>query len=563
MSRLAWAFVRYRWWSIRGRLRTQRRHDILGKASRWLDPILRVLFFLAMAPLGFLLAIAAFAVGWGLASNGVPIDRIGEPARVILFGLALFVVLGPILTSGRDGDGDYERLLLLPIPRTALHRLHFLATLADPWHLISLVLFASFPIGVALGGLGPWGFGELLVKTAAVSTAGGLLILANAAMGFWIFLLIQQVLRNRRRAEAAILGGFVLFIGLAYAPAFFVEAELPEGLGQAFFSINLPGELYVRVLDGVFSGQTVHTAWALGALAITGGAFLYLSQRAHRRLLLQSGQSGSRRSDFVDGVRHEIRIPGLSRATLAVARVQWHTLWRTVPGKLAILPAPIMVLIIGYVFKGFPPEWQPQVDLGAEFVMLAVGASFVQLNLQQFLFNNFAIDGAGASLQNLLPLHGRDLLLGKAMTWGFLVAGTVILSTPIALLIARPSWVGALWSPILVMLAAASSAAISIPTGLLFSALLPRYVDLSRAMHVNQPHTLSVLVSLVVLPFSFGTPVMIVAVGVLQFESIAAVVIGSLVWFVLSLFLGRGLGMLALDTWERRREAILLATQDR
>ena len=259
----------------------------------------------------------------------------------------------------------------------------------------------------------------------------------------------------------------------------------------------------------------------------------------------------------------EPRLWGLSPAASAVAWIQIKTIWRTVPGKMAMVQAPFMVLLGGFMLPKVAAFLRPEAGLDLSIVLLAIGVTFALMSVQQFSFNSFAVDGAGATMQSLLPIPTRDLLWGKGAAWVSVVVGSLFLAIPLAWILAWPGLVGALRGPVLMLPATLSGVAILVPSGLFASAILPKQVNLGKAIQGNQPHTLSVFIAVLMILPSWGIPMAILAVATLWLDSVAWALTGLLVWLGFSLAVGWALLFLAESALNGRREAILLETQGR
>jgi hypothetical protein len=559
------AFLRYRWWSRRGRFRSVRRGDLLARVVLWLDPLARVLRLLLLVPAALVLALFAAGLGWALASGKIPLDAdFLSLARLALFAVAAASALLPLVMGGSQGEGDIERFLLLPIPRTWLHRLSLLVTLAEPWHLMTLIMVLFLPMGML--GYGMWGaapsVAEIVMATGLVLVAGLALTLTHAAFGLWIFTLVQRLLRDRRRAQGRVTAGLLVGIAGGYSLLLFLgEDHIPDGVTASLLRLNAPGELFVLALKGALSGRVLQGVTALAVLGVCCGGMLLLSERAYGRLLWMGSRDGDGRSAPLPGRFQEWSLPGVDRQLQAVAWVQLRTVWRTVPGKMAILPAPFLLILLGSALPRLLPHLNEAIPM--ELLFLGFAGTLALLGLQQFVLNTFAIDGPGLSLLSLLPLRSRHLLLGKGLAWGALLAGSLAVSTPLALALGQPGWRGALTSPLLGFLAMTCCGALWIPVGLLCSAVFPKEVALHRVTQANQPHALSLLIGTAALLPSWLIPMAIIAAALRTGGNLALAVGALLLWLGLCLVAGYWLCRLAQTAWDRRREGILLESQGR
>jgi hypothetical protein len=183
---------------------------------------------------------------------------------------------------------------------------------------------------------------------------------------------------------------------------------------------------------------------------------------------------------------------------------------------------------------------------------LATFGSFVALlSVLPVAMNQFAVDGAGLTLQLLSPLTTRELLMGKAI-------GNGLISVPPALVCVALAWAmfrggsAALW--ISLPLALIAIAIIVSPLAAIFSAVFPRLVDLNSIGQRSNAHGLSGLLGLLAF-VAAGIPCLaltLVATRLIGNPALAPVFL--LAWGAVAVGLARLLFIPAEKIFEKRRE---------
>jgi uncharacterized membrane protein len=322
----------------------------------------------------------------------------------------------------------------------------------------------------------------------------------------------------------------------------------------------VPSELYAGTLLGALQGRSRAAAGLLGGLLLFGAALYSLSWWAYRRLL-DSPETGSRRRTgaIVDAPAR--RIPGLSAAACSVAFATVRTIRRTVQGKMAIYFSPISLLIVFVMFsrlKGRAEGVSVLTHTGP--AMAYFGFTILFLGYQKMLLNQFALDGAGLTLQLLLPLSERDLVVGKASGIALLVSAPGLLCIVAAAVLAPdPSpW---LW--IAAALGAVSGFILFVPIGAALSALFPKPVDLGRFGSAGQVNQLAGLIGFAVTPLTFGPPVLLALTAIFLFRQPALAPVLCGIWLILAALLARLLLGFAAGLIAGRRENLALVAQGR
>lgn len=501
MLRSLRAFTWLRWRLLVNGLEAKRRRGSLEEFSRILAVLLKAFALVLTLAAAAAAGLVGLWTGWRVAHDGLPIQPTALVARAVLVGVLAMAVLAPLLRSEVVSTIS-PRMLLLPIPRRALHLVEVAAAATDPWMAFVAPGALALGLGLLLGGRFAGGLAVVAAAVGIVATLATLSSLVSLSM-HWL-------MRNRRRGESA-----TLIIVLAISVLSLVPVLLTERLEQRTQAVEgrrsapqapisrrldaslpawtqaLPSELYGRSLAAAVDGRQSR-AW-LGVLALWAQAALCyaLSARVHGRVLgaLEGGAS-RRRTRAVHGGFP--RLPGLSTAASAVALVQARTALRTVRGRLVVLLPGPMFALVGLVTRRIPNEFPGGDALGTHGpLLLGVQALFSLYALLAFSMNQFASDRAGLTLQMLTPLRPVDLVRGKAVGCGLVYAAQVGLSLLCAVAVTRsgsPSeWVG-------VLLGAFAVYALMSPLGALMSAMFPVASDLRDTSSKGSAHGVATLV---------------------------------------------------------------------
>jgi hypothetical protein len=115
------------------------------------------------------------------------------------------------------------------------------------------------------------------------------------------------------------------------------------------------------------------------------------------------------------------------------------------------------------------------------------------LSILPIAMNQFAVDGAGLTLALLSPLSTRQLLAGKAVGNGLIAIPTALLCVGLAALV-LPGGAVSTWLTLVLSLIA--TYILASPAAAVFSAILPRLVDMNSIGRSSNAHGLSGLLGL-------------------------------------------------------------------
>jgi hypothetical protein len=274
--------------------------------------------------------------------------------------------------------------------------------------------------------------------------------------------------------------------------------------------------------------------------------------------LLDSPSVISRRRSSAAAESNTLRVPLLSRGSAAVAHTHLRLATRTPRGRSSLLSPFVVFVVLAVVMSRRGEMELGFMNLTGGLSLAAFGCAVCVLAILPFAMNQFAIDRAGLTLAFLSPLSTREILAGKAVGNGVLVAvpAVVVLIVSFGFFGGGPL---ALWLTLPIALAA--TYLLVAPGAAALSAVFPRAVDLNSVGQGSNPHVAANLLGFVLTLMSGAPAVIIVGVtsGLLHRPSLAPLLM--LTWcavaFVLSRLLFRAVEMLV----DKRRENLgLVAT---
>jgi hypothetical protein len=581
------------------------RGDAFEHLSRVIGAAVPVLFVATMVPTALLLAAGGWLAGHGIATaaadpsaGGAAVALVALRALVLL--VFLLVVIAPLLRAAFSGNQGMVRLLLLPISRRLLHGSELFVGLSDPWLAVIAPALLLLPLGSIFAGLPV--VSVLLIGLVLLFL--GTLLAAAACSGSLCALLF----RDRRRAELATLVVMAVLSVGGLVPAMFPAADSsgPEqetaaqrekaagaqaepdaqssqptqstqstqstqpvetekeavqiDLLDSFlppFAAFFPPELFSSGVKHLALGDPAAAALrSAGLLVWFAGLYGISWQLFVRRIGQPESQTGRR--DVAGGRGLEwVALPGVTPATSAVAWAAARSALRTVRGKIAV---GMNFIIVGltYVVLARQFDAKPFAEMGAAVAL--TGLAFCLLSLQPVLYNHFAIDRTGLTLQFLSPLTERELVRGKLIGGALLLIPAFGLCLIAALLVAP---VGSPWLWLATLPAAVAAYALHGPLGLVLSATFARNARLEQLGSGGNPHSLAGLIATLLAPVVILPSA---ALGLLGHR-----VLGNAMWALALVVLWAGLALLMsvpLMAWaenllEQRRQNLLLVATER
>ena len=557
MIRVLRAFAWMRWRVFLNSLERTSARDTLERLSLAVDQLGPIIAALLLVPSLIGMSLLSGYAGYALAT-GPQGALTFQILRFLAVAATAMSILGPIMLPGRDGTNPV-RLLLLPIPRLTLYLAQAAAALAEPWTLVLLPIAICLPIGLAAGGN---------------LTAAG--IAFGAAVTFIIVLLglstltssvVQIVLRDRRRGEMITLA-FVLLLPLvgmlssSYDPGRsrrrgpgqpppVTAPSLATRVGAQVFTAS-PSERFIAATRAGVARQTNASLSAWLVLAATAGLLHGAAFLAFARILAFPG-SVARRRTVARQAAAGWRLPFLSPGAGAVATALIRLTMRTPRGRSTLLSPLMLCIAFGVIAmrgSGHMP-FMPTSGLG--FALL--GALTSIMTALPLVTNQFAIDGAGLTLELLSPLSDADILTGKAVGSALLSAIPALLVMSAALLI-YPAGDLALW--ISVPLGMIAIWLLVAPAAAVLSSLFPKVVDLNSIGNRSNAHGVANLAGLAITAVSTVPPIGLglVATRVLDRPALAPLLL--LGWIAVAFGINRLAARPVRALLARRRENLAL-----
>lgn len=563
MFRILRAFAWMRWRALINSFERTGARDTLERFSIAIDKIGPIVAAVLLVPTMIGVSALSAVGGYILVAEPGYLPAAGIILRAFALALSGFAIVGPILLPVMERTNPV-RLMLLPIPRTTLYVAQVSGALADPWTVIALPLLIFLPVGFAAG---------RAYAAAAVSVVAGLFFLCViVGLSTLTGCLVQLVMRDRRRGELAALA-FILLIPLIGVSMNFVDRRvsrrgrratapveevtrpgLAQRVGRAAFSMT-PSEQYVKVTRTAIPGDLLSSTGALLLLAASAALAHGSAYLVFERLLAFPGAIAGRRSAS-KRTRPVRRIPGLSAGASAVAMAQIRLTLRTPRGRSSFL-APLLIFLVFTILSIRAGDALfsivPQSGIG----LAAFAGFFSVMATLPFAMNQFALDGAGLTLEFLSPLSDKQLLDGKAVAVGAMAGAPALACLFVAFLL-FPRGPLALW--ISIPAGVAAICLLVAPVAAAVSATFPRAVDLNSISRGSNPHGVAGLLGVASIVLS-GLPVIAVAfVGIRLLHRPDLTLAMLLIWCVIALAINRLLFRPVRLLLARRRENLGLVT---
>jgi hypothetical protein len=570
MLRILRAFAWMRWRVLMNSLERTGARDTLERLSLAAEQIGPLVAIGLMAPSAAGLALLGAYAGFALpgADRVVTFDAIR-----ILLGIGTgFCVLGPLMLPSMERT-NAVRLLLLPIPRATLYVAQSSGALSDPWILLAIPLLLGLPVGIAAAGA--------LVPAAIAAIAAVLLVATLIGLSAIAAFVLHLIVRDRRRGELITLVVILILPLVGLLPSLLggpsgtrserraarqarterlargEETRTERALrvaGRAY--LLLPSELAARAIRTSAAGNAAGALLPLAGLTIAGAALHAGGFAAFRRLLASPG-AAARRQTASDTSSRRTRIPGLSRAEAAVALAQIRLALRTPRGR-SLLASPVLVMgmLAVMTMRQRGIDFGP-VPLSSGLALAAFASAVCLLAILPFSVNQFAVDRAGLTMALLSPIGYRELLIGKAVGNGIIVALPVGLCILLALLVFRDG------SPIMwaaLVPAVISVYAASAPPAAALSAMFPRSVDLNSIGRGSNAHGLAAFLGMLVVIVAAAPPALLTALAfALRRPGLALPLL--LVWCGIVLVVSTLLFGVVAKVFESRRENLGLVVR--
>jgi hypothetical protein len=563
--RILRAFAWMRWRVLLNSLERTGARDRLERFALAIEQIGPIIALVLLVPTLLVISALASYAGYIVATRA----QISPIVQIFLRGLTLGVsglaIIGPILLPLME-RANPVRLLLLPIPRSTLYLSQASGALADPWTMIAVPIALFLPLGLSAGGA---------IQAAAISLLGGLLfLLALAGLSMLTSCVIQLVVRDRRRGELVALA-FILFIPLVGMLTSFADRNVSrrhrhqtgsapieraagpgvlETVTRGAFALT-PSERYVSATRAAAAGRLPESASALLVLSTTVVLVHGFAFWLFERLLAFPGSVGPRRTATKRGTAAR-RIPWLSAGAGAVAMAQIRLTLRTPRGRSTLL-SPLLAFCVFalLLFRRGDEAFGilPESGVG----LAAFGAAISLMATLPLAMNQFAIDGAGLTLELLSPLSDEQLLDGKAIASG-VIGGVPALVCLLLSLLLFPGGSVAHW--ISVPIAMSAVYCLLSPIAAAASVVFPRVVEMNSVGRGSNAHGLAGLIGVFSVILSGLPPIGLALATNGWFQRPELTPIVLLAWCGLTLGINRLLFRPVRALLARRRENLSLVT---
>ncbi|HXT32075.1 MAG TPA: hypothetical protein VN716_22400 [Vicinamibacterales bacterium] len=481
MTRVFRAFLWMRWRIFVNSLERTGARDTLERFSVAIDKLGTIMAMILLIPSSIALFVLGITAGFGVATGSwvVPMELI---RFFLLIGLAMSIA-GPIVLPTRD-TGNVVRLLLLPIPRSALYVSQAMAALADPWIALMVPVLVGVPIGLAIG---------LQFVTALIALLAGFVFLlfvlglTNLAAST-----LHVLLRDRRRGDIVMLIVILVLPMIGILPQFLMRPDHRDGrrltraerdalppspvaMAALRLAPYVPSEAYRRsIRDGRV--KPASAAFPLAELLLLTAFIQGAALAMFNRVLDMPVSLGTRRAGAFGGLWDRV-IPGLSPAASAVAFTQLRLALRSPRGRATIgSPLLMPIILAALAYQGGGSLGRFLSANGNGLALATFGCFAAVLALIPLAMNQFAVDKAGFTRQMLAPLSIRDLLIGKAVGNALIAAGPAVFCFILSGVL-LPGGNPALW--LAMPLGLVSSYVLLAPAAAALSAIFPKTVDLN------------------------------------------------------------------------------------
>ena len=320
----------------------------------------------------------------------------------------------------------------------------------------------------------------------------------------------------------------------------------------------LPSEMYGSALFRA-EGGAGPVSIPLGGLLLAAAGLCACSWAAYRRMLEApvSGGSGSAKGALRITAP---RLAGVSPAATAVAWAEIRAYGRTVQGRMTLYLGPLLGAAMAVALANIPRGPLAALKSASGGAVLAwMGAFMCLMGVQKLMMNQFAVDGAGLSLQFLAPVVDREIVAGKALAGAVFFAGPMLAGT---LLVAIFCWGGPPLAWAAGLLAGGAAYVLIAPVGAILSAVFPKTVTLGFGKGSN-PSSLASLFGMFAMVIAIAPPVGLMFAGVLFMKSFTIGFALVLLWAGVAAACSIPLYRAAARVLALRRENLVMVAEGR
>lgn len=569
MLRILSAFAWMRWRIFVNSIEKTGARDVLERFSIAIEKLTPIVVTALMVPS----AVALAGLG-GYAGYEIGAGRGGAIAvqfvRYLVLATTVFAVVGPMILPVADRT-NAVRLLLLPIPRRTLYMAQAAGTLTDPWLLLSVPLILAVPLG-ALAAAAP--------ATAFAALAAGLVLLVViVGLSSLMTSLIHLLLRDRRRGELLALAFVFVLPLVSMLPALLdtaadgargrsrtgtaeqhpqkrKEPPLPRwaiDAGGVAFRMT-PSEMYTSAIGARDGSTATSRAGAAAGLTVAALSLHALGLLLFGRVLASPAATGGRRTAAKMALWERV-VPGLSPPASAVALAQVRLALRTPRGRATLLTPLLILVIFGLLLYQAEDAVVGPFRLSGGLAVATISAAMSLLSSLPILMNQFAVDGAGLTLALLSPLSTRQLLAGKAVGNALIAIPPTLVAVVLAAVAFRS---GSVWLWLSLVLGLIATYILSAPAFGVFSAMLPRQVDMNSVGSGSNAHGLAALLGLLVFTLAVAPAAALVAFAAWLLGTAALAPLLLLGWCAVAYLISLPLYRVAGRIFDSRRENLAM-----
>ncbi|MFO0600881.1 MAG: hypothetical protein U0228_36560 [Myxococcaceae bacterium] len=380
-----------------------------GMAALWAFALLLLLLFVTtVAPL----LISLGALGWvvGHALGGPEGDRAIAFSSVIFTGVTLLAGFVGGVSSG-SRQLPWETLKGFPVRSLTLFAAECFAGAAEAITIVELAAIGSFILGLCVGA--PAGIPFF-----------ALLLLGHVGM----LLALQQLFGSIAQRVSKRLRSMLIFLPIAGVSMSFFLPKLAKSItGNEYLTW---GERLAGAWRWSPAGWALHTVQELGAgrfdaVALLVSGLFPVVVTAVVVVIAWQLVSRERPLDLDQDLGAKVTLWSFESQVMGVARLQWESLWRSLPGRFGlVMPLLTLILIRGPLAEVIPGRgWSAPIAFGY--------ASLAGTNL---LFNQFGLDRHGVKVLFLLPVEPISLLRGKLLgfaAWQSVQAAMLLVLLPL------------------------------------------------------------------------------------------------------------------------------------
>jgi ABC-2 type transport system permease protein len=440
---------------------------------------------------GFVWGCVAFGLGIGVAVGTYfllqreQFDALGY----IFWGLFIFWQVVPILTSQFAAGFDSTGLLRFPLRFSSFFALHLAYGLADPVSLTGIFWHFCMFAGLVLVRPNLWAQFALIVALSA---------LMNLLFSRMLFTWLERLLAQRRTREILFVVMMLAFLCLQFSglivrrwaeplTRFFEQTTvlwkaLPPGqAGVALTAFSTDGARLGLGACGVLSLFTLAFGTLLGYRLHGQFRGEYFGETAApaaraRKIFPATASPAAVLSTSPDeALRAEPFAGIISGPVAAVFMKEIRYLSRNSMQLLSLVLPLLLVAFFGFTWHTSGPRGNPFGGFhGASSFAYPTGVAYTMLLVVQLFMNCFAYDSSGVQMFFLAPVKFRDVMLGKNLYQGAVLAAEAMLAwIVIAVSVAPPplSILLTTWTGLIVI------ALLSMAAGNLFSLKLPRRLE--------------------------------------------------------------------------------------